>query len=180
MSDSSLSPGAGQTHFLSPGVCRAHCHRAQTHGNHARIPTTLLSWSWSWQPFHCFWVRRGWEPGLEQRNSFARLCKDTRRMMFRLLPWDRREMQICDTEWLTDAQGRGTPVSRRTWRLSPSLATQTAHFGCAVGPFCPKVLAQGWPQATATERDHLQAAALGGCCPPHLGTLMGIWGSRGI
>lgn len=26
--------------------------------------------------------------------SLPRLCKDTRRMMFRLLPWDRRELQM--------------------------------------------------------------------------------------
>lgn len=30
-----MSPGVGQTHFLTPSVCRAHCHGAQTHGYHA-------------------------------------------------------------------------------------------------------------------------------------------------
>lgn len=48
-------------------------------------------------PFHFFWVRRGWEPGLEQRLRevpLPTLCKDTRRMMFRLLPWDRRELRM--------------------------------------------------------------------------------------
>lgn len=46
--------------------------------------------------FHCFWVRRGWETGVEQRLReipLPRLCKDTRRMVFRLLPWERRELQ---------------------------------------------------------------------------------------
>lgn len=156
----------------------------------------------SWQPFHSSWVRRGWEPGVEQRlreKPLPRLCKDTRRMMFRLLPWDRRELQMSWWHWVINwCSSGGTPVSQEdteflsqaaAWPAFPqtarALGAGRAVLGAAVGRgcFCP-FLPEGLCSGLAPNHSHMTMknvpAAPGGCCPLILGTLMGIWGRRGM
>lgn len=65
-SHSSASPGVGQIHFVTPSVCTAHCHSAETCGYHA------AGGGAGCLPFNPLWVRRGWKPGAEQRLLLVR------------------------------------------------------------------------------------------------------------